>query len=236
VGNFVEDKKAGVPAYMVSFGDMMTNLLTFFILMCAMAQQQDAGLLAKGIGSFVAAVETHGRPGLLTEGERQAIFSEIRRRFNLPPEEDPERREAHVDASTFELLPAALATLDPHEELRQPQIAIFQEDSDTLRETARQYLDRIALTVKPTKGQILTLEGHALDAGANFSGNNRWLAFMRALAVREYLIERHDFAPHRVEARAWLSEIQEDPDTRCVDARLITPGAESRATETASDE
>lgn len=231
MGNFVEEKKAGVPAYMVSFGDMMTNLLTFFILMCAMAQQQDAGLLAKGIGSFVAAIESHGKPGLLTEGERQEIFDEIRRRFNLPPEEDPERREAHVDASTFELLPGALATLEPHEELRQPQVAVFEADSDSLRVSAREYLDRIAPTLKPTKGQILTLEGHALDAGERFAGDNRWLAFMRALSVREYLVERHGFAPHRVEARAWLSEVQEDPETRSVDARLITPGARSRALE-----
>lgn len=231
MGNFKEEKKAGVPAYMVSFGDMMTNLLTFFILMCALAQQQDAGLLAKGIGSFIAAVESHGKPGLLTEGERQAIFSEIRRRFNLPPEADPERREAHVDASSFELLPAALATLAPHDEIRQPHIAVFEEDSARLREGTRQYLDRIAPTLKPTRGQILTLEGHALDAAESFGADNGWLAFMRAHNVREYLIEEHDFPPHRVEARAWLTEVQEDPDTRSVDARLVTPSHQGTTTQ-----
>jgi len=226
VAKFVEERKAGVPAYMVSFGDMMTNLLTFFILMCALAQEQDAGLLAKGIGSFVAAVESHGKPGLLTEGRKAEIFSEVRRRFNLPPEEDPERREAHADASSFELLPAALGMLEPHDELRQPLIATFGVDSDTLTTGARQYVDRIAPTLKPTRGQILTLEGHALDAGENFAHDNQWLAFMRAFAVRKYLVARHDFPAHRVEARAWFTEIQEGPATRSVDARLITPGSD----------
>ena len=33
-----EEKKAGPPAYMVSFGDMMTLILTFFILLVSMAK------------------------------------------------------------------------------------------------------------------------------------------------------------------------------------------------------
>jgi flagellar motor protein MotB len=231
MGNFVEEPKQGVPAYMVSFGDMMTNLLTFFILMCALAQEQDAGLLAKGIGSFVAAVESHGKPGLLTEGRKQEIFSEIRRRFNLPPEEDPERREAHASASSFELLPTALNLLDPHDELRQPLIATFEMDSATLTEGAREYIKHIAPTLKPTRGQILTLEGHAVDAGENFARDNHWLAFMRALAVREHLIKNHGFPGHRVEARAWFTEIQEGAATRSVDARLITPSSDTSSKE-----
>jgi chemotaxis protein MotB len=224
VGTFVEEKKAGVPAYMVSFGDMMTNLLTFFILMCALAQQQDAGLLAKGIGSFIAAIESGGKPGVLPEGRREAIFAEMRRRFNLPPEADPERREVHADASSLELLRAqALESLAPHDEIHQPTIAAFDEDSDWLDETARRYLDRIAPTLRPEYGQLLVLEGHADDAGERFASDDRWLALMRANAVRDYLIGSHDFPAHRVEARAWFMEIEETPTKRSVDARLLTP-------------
>ena len=80
------------------------------------------------------------------------------------------------------------------------------------------------MTLSPEHGQLLALEGHSKDAGERFGGDDRWLAFMRAMAVRKYLIEHHDFPPHRVEARAWFAEIQEDPATRSVDARLITPG------------
>jgi len=86
------------------------------------------------------------------------------------------------------------------------------------------YIDRIAATLSPERGQILALEGHSQDAGERFAHDDHWLAFMRAMAVREYLIEVHEFPAHRVEARAWFTEIQDDPATRSVDARLITPG------------
>ena len=37
----VKVKKKGAPSYMVSFGDMMTLILTFFILLVSMAKDQD---------------------------------------------------------------------------------------------------------------------------------------------------------------------------------------------------
>ena len=138
MGKFREEPKTGVPAYMVSFGDMMTNLLTFFILLCALSTSQDAGLLAKGIGSFIAAVESRGRPGVMTDTERLQILNNIRRRFNLPPEPDPERRIDHFDASEYELLRAAgLESLLPHDELRQPLVAAFAPGSSTLAPASR---------------------------------------------------------------------------------------------------
>ena len=42
--------------------------------------------------------------------------------------------------------------------------------------------------------------------------------------LREYLIETHEFPPARVEARAWLREIDPPgPATKSVDARLFIP-------------
>jgi chemotaxis protein MotB len=224
MGTFVEEKKAGVPAYMVSFGDMMTNLLTFFILLVALSTTQNAGLLARGIGSFIAVVESHGRPGVLSDSRRQEIFNHVRRRFNLPPEPDPERRTSFVLATNLELLRSdVLETLAAHDELVQPAVATFEAGSDWLRAENRKYLDRIAPTLEPVPGQLLVLEGHADDAGARFGANDRWLAFLRAEAVRRYLIEEHAFEPDRVEARAWLAEVTRGEMARAVDARLITP-------------
>lgn len=215
------ERKKGAPAYMVSFGDMMTLILCFFILLVSMAQQQNFGLLAKGVGSFIVAIESHGLNGILSAREREEIFESVRRRFNLPPEEDPERREAHVEASTLELLRAeTLEALTPHHEVRQPRIATFEPGSATFDTPSREYLDRLTDTLRPGPGQILILEGHAFDAG----GNDDWLAFRRAAAVREYLIREHRFRANRVEARAWIDEvITPGVATHAVDARLITP-------------
>jgi len=219
------EKKKGAPAYMVSFGDMMTLILCFFILLVSMSEERKAGLLAKGVGSFVVALETHGLDGILSGKEKEEIFEHVRRRFNLPPEEDEERRESHLEASKFELLQArALEALEPHKEVRQPQVATFQPDSAALTNETRTYLDRLAGTLRPGPGQVLQLEGHALDAGTRFRKDNQWLAFSRAEEVRQYLIREHRFKPDRVQARAWFEEVTSASEaTRSVDARLIIP-------------
>jgi len=220
------EEKAGIPGWLVSFGDMMTLILTFFILLVSMAQQREYGLIAEGLGSFVSALRSHGLPGFLTDSQRREIHDNFRRRFNLPPEAEEERRETYSDASDLELLRAQLAqALEPHDELFQPQIAGFARDSAELDAPARAYLDRLAQTLRPRAGQLLLVEGHAADAAERFAGDDHWLAGARAQAVREYLVETHDFEPARVEARAWLTALEdaEAPDSRRADARLITP-------------
>jgi hypothetical protein len=40
--------KPGTPPWLISFGDMMTLFLCFFIMLVTMAKTQDAGLMANG--------------------------------------------------------------------------------------------------------------------------------------------------------------------------------------------
>ena len=219
------EPKKGAPAYMVSFGDMMTLILCFFILLVSMAKDRNYGLLARGVGSFIVAVESHGLTGIMSGAEKQQIFDSVRRRFNLPPEEDPERRSDHISASRTELLRAEqIESITESTSILQPQVAVFGPDSAALSEDVRNYLDRLAESLRPERGQVLLLDGHALDAGERFQNDNHWLAFARAAAVRDYLIEEHGFRPARVQARGWLEEtIHGGNATRAVDARLTTP-------------
>ena len=137
-------KTKGAPAYLVSFGDMMTLILCFFILLVAMAKERDSGLVARGIGSFVVQVKSMGLTGVLDGHEKQEIFDQMRRRFNLPPEDDPERRAVHEEAALSELVRAEdLEKLEPHDEVRQPKIAAFKPDSDFLDPTSKKYLSLI---------------------------------------------------------------------------------------------
>jgi len=220
-----EDKKAGPPAYTVSFADMMTLILTFFILLVSMAKEQKPGLMAKGLGSFVVAVQSHGLNGLLDGQEKQAVFDHMRRKFNLPPESDSERQDAHADASNLELLRTkVLDALQPHKAITQPMIAVFESGSATLTDAAKTYLNRIAPTLIPSSGQLLSLEGHADSKVDNYRGDIRFLAYQRANAVRDYLVSEHGLRANRIETRAWFVELPNFADSvRSVDARLITP-------------
>jgi chemotaxis protein MotB len=222
--------KAGAPMWMVSFGDMMTLILTFFILLVSMSKEQQEGLLARGVGSFIVSTRSFGMPGMMGESERLKVFENVRVRFNLPPEPDPERRDNHRDASQLELIRADLAkALAPHNEISQPSVAVFSTDSSELTAEAKSYLDLLASTLRPAFGQLLLLEGHARDAGSAHQNDDRWLAYARALAVRTYLVESLSFAPKRVEARAWYDEFEGSSlGTRTVDARLVTPNRDTQ--------
>ena len=221
---FKEDPKPGVPAYMVSFGDMMTLILTFFILLVSMSYEQNQGLMAKGLGSFTVAIQSHGMTGVMSEQQKMEAFDHFRRRFNLPPEEDPEERaDDYDDASDKELVKARLAEgLTPHNEFFQPLVATFGPQDAELDDSSKLYIDRLAATLRPVLGQVLVLEGHALDTGT--AERDHRLAHARARAVENYLVEEHGYRADWIQTRAWLEEIQTGGlAVRGVDARLITP-------------
>lgn len=220
----VKVKEKGAPAYLVSFGDMMTLILCFFILLVAMSKERNYGLMAKGLGSFIVQIKSMGLTGILDAHEKQSILDQMRRRFNLPPEDDPERQEAHEQAALNELLRAEdLEALEPHDEVRQPRIADFAPDSAKLTGQARAYIDTLSLTLRPRPGHVLSLEGHGQDAGPRFGHSPHRLAAARARAVADYLVDHHGFPSDAVRAKAWFAEVDSGGAQTGVDARLIIP-------------
>ncbi|MDA7650689.1 OmpA family protein [bacterium] len=220
-------KGKGAPAYLVSFGDMMTLILCFFILLVAMAKTRNFGLMARGLGSFVVTVRSMGLTGVLDGHEQQAIFEQMRRRFNLPPEDDPARRAVHEDASLKELIRASsVDKLVPHDEVRQHRIASFGNGDDELDDSSMRYLDALAEALRPRSGQTLILEGFEPDRTTSYGKS---LALARGRAVEEYLVAEHDFDPQRVRVRTWADNSSETRRaTPRVDGRLIFRSADDR--------
>ena len=219
-----EDSKAKVPGWMVSFGDMMTLILTFFILLVSLSKERQVGLVARGVGSFLTHLQSYGLDAMLDESQEREIFNEVRTRFNLPPEEDPEQQTDPELAESQETLRAdSVEKIEPHDEVFQPAVALFEGQSTELSSQARRYLDLLAASLRPGPGQVLVLEGQGDRFGGDaFAAQLRGHA--RARAVREHLVEIHGFEPGRVEARAWLKALPgSDEEKSAVDARLILP-------------
>lgn len=215
----------GPPPWLISFGDMMTLFLCFFIILVTMAPTQDAGLTAAGLGPFVVALETGGMDGAL-KGEKQLQRTNMyRERFGLDPLSDDEFQDGRLEARDSQEIEQLLkSTLRPYAQMRQPLIARFAPDSAELSSGAKKYLDAMAETLRPGFGQLLMLEGHSIDAGTRFRNSNAWLAVARSQRVKRYLVDQHGFVPQRVEARAWATEDPTDGgDHRSVDARLVEP-------------
>jgi len=61
-------------SYMVSFGDTMTALLAFFIVLNSMAEEQTGANLHSGTGSFAATGASAGTPGKFHTGRSDKIF------------------------------------------------------------------------------------------------------------------------------------------------------------------
>jgi outer membrane protein OmpA-like peptidoglycan-associated protein len=189
----------------------------------SLSREQQVGLVAAGVGSFLVNAHSYGLEGVLDGAERMSIFNEVRIRFNLPPLASPDDPQDPQDVAVHELVRAdTLEKLPPHDELFQPAVALFAPGSHELGEPARRYLDALAGSLRPGDGQVLVLEGQASASEAPDPLGRTDLAVRRARAVRVYLLERHGFAPGRVEPRGWVTSL--DPGSTAdvgVDARLI---------------
>jgi hypothetical protein len=62
-------------AYLLSFGDTMTALLAFFIVLNSLAEDQTGANLYRGTGSFVSTLDSFGMPRDLPEERQRRVIS-----------------------------------------------------------------------------------------------------------------------------------------------------------------
>jgi len=88
MGKKREFSKPKVPAYLVSFGDMMTILLTFFILLCTYATTKTSGFVSDGVGSFRQAIQELGMPAFLMSDRQIVKLQQDRIKYRSKERED----------------------------------------------------------------------------------------------------------------------------------------------------
>ena len=93
--------------YLVSFGDTMTTLLAFFIVLCSLAEDQTGMNLYSGTGSFVRAMNGFGLPGAFS-GDNSARTFQLQATSPLylvpdPEDSEPERNPTGPDAEDNKL-------------------------------------------------------------------------------------------------------------------------------------
>jgi chemotaxis protein MotB len=222
VSGHEEDAGPGTPPWLISFGDMMTLFLCFFIILVTMAPKPDAGLVAAGIGEFVNVLQGSGVGGALDGNARLNKVNEFRQRFGLVPVTLEEYMAGTPETKGSRNLEKLVQdSLRDYSELREPAIVTFVPGSSVLTPEGIERIDRLASVLLPEKGQVLVLEGH--------SGLSAKLAAERALAVRQRLVDEWRFLTTRVEARGVLptsDKSEHESNARSVDARLIEPRPE----------
>ena len=88
-----------VPSWIMSFGDMITNMMAFFVMLQSFSHTQDAGMYSVGRGSFRQAIAGMGLPGWLYGGEDKALQGNHKVKYptDEAPEEDTKNRVIDAD-------------------------------------------------------------------------------------------------------------------------------------------
>jgi len=87
-----EDEGPKVPGYIVTFSDMVTLLLTFFVMLLTLADVQDPELFNRGRDAFLESLRYIGL-GALFGREEMPQFGHLKDKNFIPePDESPDRR------------------------------------------------------------------------------------------------------------------------------------------------
>ncbi len=185
------------PAWIVSYSDMVTLLLAFFVLLQVFAMTQDPDLLAQGRGGFRRSIRQFGLPRWLF-GRKEFQIEDYKKKIYPTEEDDETRRQRIIDAEdrkirqVFQDLKRKIDT-ETNEDLTSPENVInmpirFGRSQASLDAAGRKALSDLAVSIKQSspEGQVkIYVVGLAPDEP---SGEGRWvLSARRARAVQEFL-------------------------------------------------
>ena len=179
-----EEPKAGVPAFMATFADLMTLLLVFFILLNVYANERQYGLLSAMTGSISAAFfDNEGEGGLLEGSASPLERDHARADFKLREEGEGPEAEERRTGEEVEMGRSSAERYAVVEELEIASAFSFAHGSDELTREARKYLDGFArkytspgLTVKIVSKSAFTENFQPME-----------LSYRRLKAMLDYL-------------------------------------------------
>ena len=193
-----EPEAPSVPAYIVTFSDMVTLLLTFFVMLLSLAQVRDPELFNKSRDAFNQHINCYGL-GLLTGKQLVPEFGQKKVKYHIADADQDEsartidskeetlRRLFQKAAESMEVMPSRV---DVKLSDYTPTRIHFPQGQTELDEDARTYLNQLlteySLKSDSTKTKVYVL-GLAADEPA---GKNQWVtASLRAQHVSDYLEE-----------------------------------------------
>jgi chemotaxis protein MotB len=190
--------KRPVPTYMTSFADMMTLVLTFFVLLVAFAQEQRAGLVAAGTGSFVHAIDTLGLPGLLPGGRMPIALGHMPENFTIPERHVELAPPGHflderiIKPPLDRLRKSTIDEYRQHRSVRFSTTVTFLPGTVEIAPACYHMLDGVADLVEETLS-YLSIQAYVSGPGDGWAFSAR-----RAAAVARYLHERGNIAYDRM--------------------------------------
>lgn len=193
------EQEPGAPAWMVTYGDLMTLLLVFFVMLLSFSEIDASKYRA------------------LTESLREAFGSQRVRDMHQATPTDPKithgrgAMEESVLDQLRSIIPQAFpgALPDEHEGrgylLRIPGRVLFESGRDELKPEMKPHLVRLAELLKSEPGLTLRIDGHTDDVPISTERfRSNWeLSAGRALAVVHFLIDECGVPTTRLSAASF---------------------------------
>jgi chemotaxis protein MotB len=199
-----EEQGPKVPGYIVTFSDMVTLLLTFFVMLLTLADVQDPELYNKGRDAFIESIRYVGLGSLF--GRKDAPYlGDLKTKYFIPdPDESADQRTLDAKAEElrriFEKVKQSTTIVPSQIAAKRTSFSVtnvhFSPGRIDLNESARKFLTGFCRNLqqdtspKPVELCVLCL---ASDAK---SEKEQWLlSARRARAVADFLQETLSPAP-----------------------------------------
>lgn len=198
------------PAWMVTYSDMVTLLLTFFVLMLSMAEMdkvkfERAAVSLKGAFGIINSTPQQKTKPQPVVPEIEVIPYEMLQSVYRRILQHIERLELNED---IELVKDRGAIV-----LRIKEKILFESGSVKLRKNAGPVLKKIAKLVRPLPFQM-RIEGHADNLQFGARSRTNWdLSVQRAISVLKYYAENDLLALDRLSAVGYGSQKPLVPNT-----------------------
>lgn len=211
-----------VPAYIVTYSDMVTLLLTFFVMLLSLANRQDPELVNRGRDSFVQAIMGFGL-GMLHGKEKRFDRGDIKTRHSVPELEEPSDVRI-IDAEQeklrriFKELTRSMTTLPSQIVAERTDYSVtsirFAQGEATLNDQAKKFLTGFCLDLQQNPditSSTLCVLGFGKDEKTE---HKQWiLSAERAKAVADFL-QRTLSVPVSVQIPMDTGAIQNPPRWR----------------------
>ncbi|KPJ65415.1 MAG: hypothetical protein AMJ43_10760 [Coxiella sp. DG_40] len=191
-----EEKGSKVPAYIVTFSDMTTLLLTFFVMLLSLASVQDPELVSKGRESFLWSMENLGL-GIFYGRKPRPDFGNVKIKYYVSnPDKSFEDRGIHAKEEEirrlFNGLSRSMKTMPSEIVAKKTNFFVtdirFAQSDERLDESAKRFLSNFCLHLqqdsgsRPIKLYVLGL------AGDEATEKQQWiLSAKRAQAAADFI-------------------------------------------------
>jgi len=200
----IEENGPIVPAYIVTFSDMVTLLLTFFVMLLSLASVQDPELTDIGRNSFFESMRNLGLGMLSGKRQRPDLGNVKTRYFISKPDKLFEGRTINAKEEEirriFNKLSQSMKTLPSQVVAKKTNFSVtnirFSQDHFDLNESARKFLRGFCRDLQQDAGRK-PIELYVLGlAGGGRGEKEQWLlSARRAQTVADYLRDTLSSAP-----------------------------------------